>query len=240
MPNVHLFRQLLLGLVTLFLLICLLSCRQEGSIQVTFQNPTHSSWLLTVEPQKSYASLGSAEEKGGWENWAKRSFVTVGTQSISEVPLTPGSYTWYAVLPYKVIRGGSFQVKEGGSSFRIDSSQIYFDYRNQVSGAYHLNCTLKKLNQERMRIQDSSFSYVVNVSAHKESFESIQIENRAFPLSPELKFDDRTGPIDLVTGRFLPHKEELRMKVTTKEQITPFRTCNCVGKKIEVFATEPR
>ena len=239
MPNFHLIRQVLLGIVTLFLLMCLFSCRPQGNTSVIFHNTTPSSWLLTIESQKSYASLGLLEEKGGWKKWANKSFVTLDSQSLAELPLTPGAYNWYAILPYKVIRGGSFHIPKGVSSLTIDSSQVFFDYRKQVSGAYHLNCTLKKLNEQRMRIQDSSFSYVVNVSSSEASFESIQIENRAFLLSPELKFDYRSGPIDLVTGRFLPHKEELRMKVTTKEQITPFRTCNCVGKKIEVYETEP-
>ena len=240
MPNFHLIRQVLLGLATLFLLMCLFSCRQEGDSQIIFHNPTPTSWLLTIEPQKSYASFGTTEEGGGWKNWSKKSFIALNSQGISELPLAHGSYNWYAVLPYKVIRGGSFQVKGGVSTFNIDSSHIYFDYREQVAGAYHLNCTLKKLDEQQMYIRDSSFSYVVNVSESEESFELIHIENRVFSLSPELKFDYRSGPIDLVTGRFLPNKEELRMKVTTKEQITPFRTCNCVGKKIEVIETEPR
>ena len=239
MPNIHVLRQLLLGLATLFILMCILSCQQtENKGVISIHNSSKSTLFLTIEAQKTYASLSQGQKHQNWKEWENKSYITLkGLQSV-EISIPRGVYNWYTILPYKVIRGGTVTIKEGREIISTDSSQVFFDYRGKVTGAYHLNCSLKILDENSLKIKDSTFSYVVNVLSSEQYANHIQVENRTFPLNDQLKFDFRDGPIDLVTGRFLPKREEIRMKVTTKEQIVPFRTCNCVGKKIEVFDTE--
>ena len=236
-------RWMLLLLAGLIIPFCIISMRPLPKEQKLIVNSDSlSSWFFRIEEEREFASFTPPKSYESWETWERKKHHLLEPSKKMELKLAPGTYKWYASIPYKIIRTGSIQVKgEGPSlSIRIDTSEILYDYRQNIQGAYHMYCSMKQLNEQSMEIRDTLFTQIVHVEKpNNDNYRSVKMENRVIPIASHFKFDYREGPIDMVTGRFFPNREELKMRITTKEQIVPYRTCYCKGKKIEVYETNP-
>ncbi|MEM6630272.1 MAG: hypothetical protein AAF694_11410 [Bacteroidota bacterium] len=226
----------LIGMILTFWVISFRPLPQEHLL--TVESDSLSNWFFRIEEKRAFASFTPPNSLDKWKTWEQKKHHLLEPSQIMELNLTPGTYKWYASIPYKIIRSGSIQIRGEGPSPRIhiDTSEVLYDYREKIQGAYHMYCSMKQLNEQSLQIRDTLFTQIIHVEKPQNGdYQMVQMENRLIPLAAQYTFDHRDGPIDMVTGRFIPNKEELKIRITTKEQITPYRTCFCKGKKIEVY-----
>ena len=232
-----------LVLAGLVLPFCIISMHPLPKAQKLIVNSDSSTpWFFRIEEERDFASFTPPKSFESWESWEQKKHHLLEPSERMEIKLAPGTYKWYASIPYKVIRTGSIEIKGEGPSLSIhlDTSEVLYDYRENIQGAYHMYCSMKQLNEQNLKIHDTLFTQIIHVEKSPEgNYHSVKMENRTIPIASQYKFDYRSGPIDMVTGRFFPNKEELKMRITTKEQIVPYRTCYCKGKKIEVYEAKP-